>query len=104
MKEGLLRDKAEARMLSGKKIDPPPDLAEGGKGDVRDVIAKDAGVSHGTVDKFLFIRDQASEEEMKRLCSGELALELRKTLQAIIDICKMLKKSLLTSRKILRLV
>jgi hypothetical protein len=71
LKKDLLRDEAGERMLAGKKLDPPPDLAEGGKGDVRDIIAKDAGVSHGTVDKFLFIQKHASEEEMKRLCSGE---------------------------------
>jgi len=72
VKEGLLRDEARSRQACGQGgVLLPPDLAEGSKGDVRDIIAKDAGVSHGTVDKFLFIQKHASEEEMKRLCSGE---------------------------------
>jgi hypothetical protein len=38
-------------------------------------VAKDAGVSGKTVDKFLFIQKHASEEEMKRLCSREREMQ-----------------------------
>ena len=78
LKEGLLRDDAEERQQGSqfqKSNTVVPDLAPQQKlfeaGKVRDIIAKDAGVSHGTVDKFLFIKKHASEEEIQRLCSGE---------------------------------
>jgi len=78
VKEGLLRDESRDRQEDSqfqKSNTVPPDLAGRQtlfeKGDVRDIIAKDAGVSHGTVDKFLFIQKHASEEEMKRLCNGD---------------------------------
>jgi len=69
-KERILSDKAEKRMKAGKKIDPPPNLA-GGFGDVRDIIAKNAGVSHGTVDKFKYI-EQNAPELADDLCSGKV--------------------------------
>ena len=88
LKKDLLSGEARNNSLANLKqfqptdnqyITDPPDLAARQtlfeKGAVRDVIAKEAGVSHGTVDKFLFIKEHASEDEMNRLCSGSLDLE-----------------------------
>jgi hypothetical protein len=98
LKRGLLSDKARGRQ--GRRNDLykdnikniPPDLAESSKGDVRDVIAKEAGVSHGTVDKFLFIKEHAPEEDVKRLCSGERDLKGNKL--SIDGLHKKIKKEI----------
>ena len=61
-KHGFLSDRAEERKWSGKKVDLEESLPEANeKGQVRDLIGKDAGCSGKTVDKFLFIQKHASE-------------------------------------------
>jgi hypothetical protein len=77
VKEGLLRDEAEDRKKDSqfqKSNKVPPDLADRQtlfeKGDVRDIIAKDAGVSHGTVDKFLYI-EKHDPELAEKIVKGE---------------------------------
>ena len=62
-KHAFLSDRAKERKWSGKKSDLPENLPEGcnEKGDVRDLIGKDAGCSGKTVDKFLYIEEHAPE-------------------------------------------
>ncbi|MGD0951271.1 MAG: hypothetical protein ABR985_02575 [Methanotrichaceae archaeon] len=60
----LLAIQAKERMLAGVKIDPKPNLADGmsnGTGQVRDEIAKIAGVSHGTADKVEAVLESGSD-------------------------------------------
>ncbi len=46
------------------------DLPEGNKGQVRDIIAKKAGVGARAVDKFKTIQENASKEVVQSLCEG----------------------------------
>ena len=58
--EELERAKAKERMLAGKKLNPPPNWAEGG-GDTRDVVAPKVGMSRGTYTRAKFVADKAPE-------------------------------------------
>ena len=64
---------AEQRMKAGKTGDLPPNLAEGG--DTRDVLAKMAGVSHGSLDKVKFILKKADEKILTNLRKGETSID-----------------------------
>ena len=59
--EGQIRAEAKERMLAGKKQDPTPNLAGGGKGESRDKLADMAGVGHTTYQKGTHILDNAPE-------------------------------------------
>lgn len=72
--EAIEKDKAKERMLSGKKVDPTPTLAEGGKGETRDIIAKRIGVSHGTYDKMKRIDEMATPYVKAAVRKGDLSI------------------------------
>lgn len=68
-KEDILKPKAEERMKLGKEITDPVQKSEHGKTIFK--IAEVSKVSHGTVDKVKFIRDNADEETKAKLRSGK---------------------------------
>ena len=67
-KKSILSKQAQERMMSGKKLDPVPNFAQGR---VRDIIDKSAGVCHGTVDKFEYI-EQHAPKLADDLCAGKV--------------------------------
>lgn len=64
-KESILKPLAKANQ--GQRTDLVPTLAQSNIGKVRDIIAKSAKVSHGTIDKVKFIEQKADEETKKNL-------------------------------------
>ena len=68
LSEEIEKERANKRMLSGK-ADPKANLP-GGSGQVRDIIAKKAGVGGRTVDKFKKIQAEADPETVQALCDG----------------------------------
>jgi site-specific DNA-methyltransferase (adenine-specific) len=69
LSEDIEKERAERRMKIGK-LDPELDLAQGKRApQVRDIIAKKAGVGHSAVDKFRFIQEKAPEVA-EALCKG----------------------------------
>ena len=68
-----IADRAEARMKLGKP-DPTPNLA-GGMSETRDIVAKAAGVSHGTIAKVEKIEEKAPVEVKRQLRSGEISID-----------------------------
>ena len=69
--EPILRAKAKARMLSGKKTDPTPNSAGGiQQGEVRDQIAKLAGVGHTTIQEAKQIIEHGTPEQVERMKRG----------------------------------
>ena len=70
-KEGVRTRQAEIRMKSGKKTDPEQDLAQGSRApQVRDLVAQDAGVGRGTVERFKYIEKNAPNLA-DDLCAGK---------------------------------
>ena len=63
--EEVEKIKAEKRMKEGKPI-----LAEG-KGEVRNILAKKANISHGTLDKIKEIEKKATPKQKEKLNRGE---------------------------------
>ena len=73
LSEDIEKERARKRQACGQGgVLLPANLPEGDKGDVRDIIAKKAGVGGRTVDKFKKIQEKASEEVIKALCEGTL--------------------------------
>ena len=76
VKESIIKEKAKERQ--GKRNDLSnivPTLAPSNDtGKTRDSLAKEAGMSHGTLDKIKKIKEQASEETIEKLRSGELSI------------------------------
>jgi transcriptional regulator with XRE-family HTH domain len=69
--EAILVPEAKQRMLTGKKLDPTQKSAEG---EVRQEIAKAAGVSHDTVSRVKKIKNSASKETIEKLEKGEMSI------------------------------
>ncbi len=78
-KEDIL--KPIAKENQGKRTDLVPELAQSNMGRVREKIAEVSKVSHGTVDKVKFIRDNADEETKSKLRSGNKELSINKVYQ-----------------------
>lgn len=70
-KVGLFRERANKRMLAGKKADPSADLREG-SGKVSEEVAKDAGVSPRAVEQFMYIEKHAPKKVVDDLCEGKV--------------------------------
>lgn len=86
--EPILRAKAKARMLSGKKTDPTPNSAGGiQQGEVRDQIAKLAGVGHTTIQEAKQIIEHGTPEQVERMKRGGGAAQ-RSRLTARANACR----------------
>lgn len=59
--EDVIRAEAESRMMAGKKPDPVPKLAQGGKGKSRDKLAEIAEVGHTTYSRGVEILKNAPD-------------------------------------------
>jgi len=82
-KHGFLSEQAEQRMFAGKKIDPEVNLPQGKRApQVRDIVAKGAGVSGKTVDKFNYIEKHAPKLA-DDLCAGKTVKNKRLSIDGI---------------------
>ena len=75
-REEMYARKAKARQRAGKKIDGVPhNCAEGeGKGETREHIAKEAGVSHNTVARVKRLIAKADDDTKRKLRRGEMSI------------------------------
>ena len=81
----ILKGRAKKRMLAGKKLDPSVDLREG-SGKVSEEIAKEAGVSPSSVERFMYIEKHADKKLVDDLCEGEFITDDKgKTRRLSID-------------------
>lgn len=69
--EELLKIEAENRMLTGKKLDPVQNSAQG---KTRDRLAQLAHVSHDTIEKVKKIKAKATPEQKAKLISGQASI------------------------------
>lgn len=75
-REEMYARKAKARQRAGKKFDGVPhNCAEGeGKGETREHIAKEAGVSHNTVARVKRLIAKADDDTKRKLRRGEMSI------------------------------
>jgi hypothetical protein len=67
-------EKAEAKKRQGTRTDITPTLAESEKGETRDKMAKQIGVSHGTYQKMKAIDDSNDEMVKQAVRSGDMSI------------------------------
>lgn len=67
-------EKAEAKKRQGTRTDITPTLAESKKGETRDKMAKQIGVSHGTYQKMKAIDSSDNENVKQAVRSGEMSI------------------------------
>lgn len=68
-------EKAEAKKRQGTRTDITPILAESEKGETRDKMAKQIGVSHGTYQKMKAIDDSSDEKVKHAVRSGDMSID-----------------------------
>jgi len=80
-KEEVLREKAKERQAqaggdrkSEKSLPPKKTNSSNEHGEVRDFIAKDANVSHGTVQNYKQIKNSGDADLLQKVLSGELKI------------------------------
>jgi len=73
IRKAILEQKARVRMLSGKKADPVPDLAQGR---VRPQVAQEIGISSGQLQKITRVYEVEREfpQIVRRLDAGEITV------------------------------
>ena len=65
--EEIEKERSKERQLSGRKNDLVPMLAPGHIGKTREILAKKANLSHGTLDKVKKIHSKATEDRVEML-------------------------------------
>ena len=69
--EAIEVSRSKQRMLSGKKLDPAQNSAQG---ETRDTLAKIANVSHDTIAKVKIIEKKATLEQREKLATGKATI------------------------------